>query len=181
MPDRHHHKVVEAHDCEEFSTEARATPDQPYHYVESGLGNVYLAGISYWTCGRCRNQYAEIPAIKELHRLIARTLVCQPALLRGEELRFLRKRLGKKSTEFAAILGIAPETYSRFENEKQKPSVTYDRLVRLYYALNSDDDELGSRLRTAIARLVEAKKKVKRSRIGTAIWGNEWRFAPQPA
>lgn len=181
MPDRHHHKMVETHDCEDFSRQARATLSEPYHYVECGLHNVYLAGIRYWTCKHCGNQYAEIPAINELHRLIARTLVCQPALLRGEEMRFLRKRLGKRSSDFAAILGVVPETYSRFENDKQEPSATYDHLVRLYYALNSDDVELSRVARSVIDAVLEAKKKAKRPRIAVAMQDNEWRAAPQAA
>jgi len=181
MPDRHHHKVVEAHDCEEFPVELQATLSKPYHYVGCGLNNVYLAGIRYWLCGRCRKQYAEIPAIKELHRLIARALVCQPALLRGEEMRFLRKRLGKKSAEFAAILGVVPETYSRFENEKQEPSPTYDHLVRLYYALHSDDVELSSVARSATDAVLGAKKKARRPRIAATMKDNEWHPVPQAA
>lgn len=173
--------MVDEHDCERFSVEAQATDTNPYHYVESGLGNVFLVGIQYWTCERCGKQYAEIPAIKALHRLIARTLVFQSAVLGGEELRFLRKRLGKNSTEFAAIVGVALETYSRFENGKQEPSKTYDHLVRLYYALNSDDRGLCELARTVLDETIKAKRNVKRPKIAATIQGNEWHFAPQAA
>lgn len=174
--------MVEAHDCEEFSVEAQATARKPYHYVESGLDNWFLVGIRYWTCERCGNQYAEIPAIKSLHRLIARTLICQQTALRGEEMRFLRKRLGKNSTEFAAILGVTLETYSRFENGKQEPSKTYDHLVRLYYALNSDDRELCDLARTAVDEAIKATRNAKRPpKIAATIQGNQWHSASHVA
>lgn len=175
MPDRHHLKMVEAHDCEDFSIEDRATAREPYHYVESGLDNWFLIGVRYWTCELCGKQYAEIPAIHALHRLIARTIACQQSPLRGEDMRFLRKRLGKNSTEFAAILGVTLETYSRFENGRQKPSKTYDHLVRFYYALHSDDRELCEHARTVLDEAITASTHVKKPpKISATIQGNKW-------
>jgi putative zinc finger/helix-turn-helix YgiT family protein len=182
MPNRDHLEMVEPHDCEDFSAETLATRAEPYQYTESGLGDWYLIGIRYWTCSRCGKKYADIPAIKGLHRLMAREIVCQQSPLRGDEMRFLRKRLGKTSTELAAILGVELETYSRFENNKRPPTRTYDRLVRLYYALNSDDSELRELARTAMNEAIKMGETLRRPpKKAATMVGNEWQSVPEAA
>jgi len=64
--------------------------------VDCGLSDVYLVGIRYFVC-ECGETVAEIPAIRQLLSLIARDLVEKPKALAPEEIRFLRKRLGKKT------------------------------------------------------------------------------------
>src|SRR5579872_5437797 len=86
-----------------------ATIKKPFHFVDSGLPNVYLVGIRYFVYEDGRTS-AEIPAISQLMRLIARDLVEKPQALTGCEIRFLRKRLGKKQMDFAKELGLRPET-----------------------------------------------------------------------
>src|ERR1035441_4255646 len=78
-------------------TEHLATDQHPFHFTDSGLDNVYLVGIKYFTSPDGR-VVAEIPALKQLMRLIARDLVLSKSDLTGPEVRFLRKRLGKKAT-----------------------------------------------------------------------------------
>jgi putative zinc finger/helix-turn-helix YgiT family protein len=163
------------HDCFQSAVATKATRKRPYHYLLSGLSNVYLIGIKYHTCRWCRSQWADIPAIKDLHRLIGKLIVLQPAPLSGEQIRYLRKRLGKKAREFAAIIDAAPETYSRWENDKQRPSATVDRLMRLYYALNCDDEELVQAARSAIEKVGSASQRRKKPpKIAAAIHGNRW-------
>src|SRR5258708_15270111 len=64
----------------------------------------------------CGEVAAEIPAIMPLMQLIARDIVAQPTSLSGDEIRFLRKRLGKKQLDLAKELGVEAETLSRYEN-----------------------------------------------------------------
>jgi transcriptional regulator with XRE-family HTH domain len=140
-------------------TEFVATEENPYHFLESGLSNIYLVGI------RCIAESGkvipEIPAIKSLTQLIARDLISKPTPLAGDEIRFLRKRLGKKQTDFSRDIGITPETLSRAENEHQSLGESTDKLIRLYYIFTSADDphlsELGTEIKKVLADWHEAQ------------------------
>jgi len=134
--------VEQDHDCEALAQKRRATKQLPYHFVESGLPNVYLVGIRYFACPRCRKQSAEIPAVNQLLTALARILVEKETTLTGEELRFLRKRLSKKALEMAEVLAVEPEHYSRLETGKLQISAASDKIVRAYYALQSNDPML---------------------------------------
>src|SRR5208337_3441364 len=58
--------VMAVHECNrQTRQEFRATMDDPYHFVDSGLPNVYLSGIRYFRC-ECGQEMADIPAIKQL-------------------------------------------------------------------------------------------------------------------
>ena len=119
-----------------------ATLELPYHFIESGLPNVYLIGITYTVCKLCNRQLADTPAIKKLMRVIARAVVESDAALTGLEIRFLRKRLGKKSTEFGSILGVGLKTLSRWENGHNPPDLSADKLIRILYSVLSGDERL---------------------------------------
>lgn len=104
-----------------------------YHYIESGLDNVYLTDVELWEC-ECGELAASIPAIPELHLLIGQYLVKKNALLSGPEIRFLRKNMGIAAKGLAGLLGVDKATVSRWENGKQVPDRSTDRLIRLLYA-----------------------------------------------
>lgn len=165
-----------AHDCESHLKQHFATAEKPFHFVDSGLSNAYLIGIKYFTCEECGEQMrAEIPAIKPLMRLIARDLVVNPESLSGEEIRFLRKRAGIKSSAFAKLLGVESETLSRYENGKQVASESIDKLIRFAYALNCDDVELSNTTKQLIqTALREWKQREMNSKIVLKMEDNEW-------
>jgi len=108
--------------------------EKSYHYKASGLPNVVLAGIEIRTCPSCGEEEVVIPRIEELHRLIARGVMNKPARLTGQEMRFLSKAIGLSGVDFAARVGVSPETVSRWENDKEPIGPTADRLVRLMAA-----------------------------------------------
>lgn len=143
--------MTTTHKCERKPI--MATLQNPYHFVESGLPEVYLSGIRYFQCG-CGRTAAEIPALKQLLQLLARDLIHRPVALSGDEIRFLRKRLGKKQTDFADALGIEPETLSRIETGSQRAGERTDKLIRLYYAFSSGDAELVKGLQKAVQELL---------------------------
>ena len=157
-------------------TEHLATSKKPFHFVDSGLPNVYLIGIKYFI-NEDGNQVAEIPALKQLMMLIASDLVLSPDDLTGAEIKFLRKRLGKKGSEYCKFLGVGPETLSRIENGKQKISSQVQKLARISYAVISADLEL-MRHATAILQSMLAEIKKKKAKLILEIDSNqEWREA----
>lgn len=105
-----------------------------YHYKESGLNNVYLENIPAYECS-CGVSYASIFRLLRLNDLIARTLLRKPALLNGEEIRFLRKNIYLSSKTFSKTLGIGKTTLSKWENDIQQHSEKNDRLIRAAYMI----------------------------------------------
>jgi transcriptional regulator with XRE-family HTH domain len=100
-----------------------------YRYTECGLESVTLVDIVVFHC-KCGAIVPEIPAAGALHWVIAMEVLRKSTLLSGEEIRFLRKLAGYKAMKLAAIMGIAPEVVSRWENDKQPIGKESDRLVR---------------------------------------------------
>jgi transcriptional regulator with XRE-family HTH domain len=157
-------------------TEHIATEEHPFHFVDSGLDNVYLVGIRYFTSPDGRVT-AEIPALKPLMRLIARDLVLAKSDLTGSEVRFLRKRLGKKATEYCKFLGLEPETLSRIENGKQPISSATEKLARLSYAILSEEPDLYDHARTILQSMLDEFKPAKERIVLEIDKDNAWREA----
>ena len=127
--------------CPQCNHRMKASMDKPYHYRECGFEGVFLSGIVQSRCPVCDEEVVTVPNIKGLHLAIARHLVCKEEMLTGDEARFLRKELKLKSKDMAATLSMKPETYSRWENEKQAVSSTCDKELRLIYILNATEEE----------------------------------------
>lgn len=122
----------------------RATKIAPYHYVGAGLPNVWLVGVEYRLDRETGEQSADIPCLPALLDALAEALLYKQSALTGDELRFLRKRLGKASKDFATLVGLTSEQYSRVENGASLTQ-SNDKLARLLYAglkkLSSDSTE----------------------------------------
>jgi transcriptional regulator with XRE-family HTH domain len=159
-----------------------ATEEKPFHFEDSGLPNVFLVGIKYFTYEDGR-VVPEIPAVKQLVKLIARDLIERPDALSGEEIRFLRKRLGKRAVDFSKELGIDAATLSRLENGKQEPGESLDKLVRLVYAVTSDDPALVDQIRPMLDSLLASwKAGPANGKIVKKIDdNNEWKDVPLAA
>jgi transcriptional regulator with XRE-family HTH domain len=168
-------EVSQVHNCKIARTEKFATVEEPFHFTDSGLPNVYLVGIKYFVC-ECGGILAEIPAIKQLMQLIARDVVTSHLDLTGTELRFLRKRLGKKASEYCKYLGFTPETLSRVENGKQVFSIQAQKLARLSYCVFSEDPHLVECARAILQSILEEIKSHKKVKIVLEMGANqEWR------
>ena len=168
--------MAAAHECNrQTRQEFRATMDEPYHFVDCGLPNVYLVGIRYFHC-ECGEQLADIPAMKQLLNLIARDLVERTSALSGAEIRFLRKRLGQRASDFSKQLGLEPETLSRIENEHLPASERTDKLIRLYYAVASRDPLLLGELQADLDQRLMAWQKIvlPPKKISARVRDNEW-------
>ena len=147
------------HECSsETRREFLATSEHPYHFVNSGLPNIYLVGIRRFKC-ECGQEFVEIPALKQLMALIARNVVVKNEALTGAEVRFLRKQLGQKAIDFAAKVKLQPETLSRMETGKQEIGAKTDNYIRVYYALASRDHVLLADIEKALDLVLAEKRK----------------------
>jgi DNA-binding transcriptional regulator YiaG len=170
------------HECSSKTRqEFLATPELPYHFTDSGLNHVYLVGIRYYKC-ECGQLLADIPAVKQLLELIARDLVEKSEALAPEEIRFLRKRLRKKQTTLAKEIGLRPETLSRMESGDTRTNERTDKLIRLNYALQSEDSILLEQLRKVVQDMLTSwKYSYSPSKIVATVNDNEWEAELCPA
>jgi putative zinc finger/helix-turn-helix YgiT family protein len=126
--------------CEKKRMQRRkATHEKPYHYSESGLDNILLTGIYVYDCPKCAETVPEIPNMVQLHDKIAEGLVTKPDLLSGPEIRFLRKNLRLKASDFAEFLQTTPVSVSRWETGEQEVSKENDRLIRYFYLRKKEE------------------------------------------
>lgn len=116
-------------ECGSAMTESLESHD----YGSCGLP-VRLHGVIIRRCPSCGEEEVAIPRMEELHRLIARAVIHKPSGLSGAEVRFLRKWLGHSGRDLAAIMGVTPETVSRWETGAIPLGTTADRLLRMIAA-----------------------------------------------
>lgn len=154
--------------CYECNERMEIIKDQPYHYDTCGLDNVVIYGVPQYKCPNCGEFYVSILKLKQLHQLIGMNLCCQEEKLSGNEIRYLRKELRLKGLDFASILSVAPSTLSRYENDKESPSESTDKLIRLAYIHMVDIREdvadmvdWRQMLRTIARRPANPKKEIK--------------------
>lgn len=94
------------------STMAKSVGD--HAYVEGGLPNVVLRGITKYACPNCGAKRISIFAVERLHRTIAIALAQKPARLLPHEVKFLRDHLELANKDFAEMLGVSSEQASRW-------------------------------------------------------------------
>lgn len=117
--------------CWNCGSEAISRTTIDHDYVESGLPGVRLLGIPAKVCAECGARRISIPAIEQLHRVLATWVLKKPARLSGAEVRFLRKFIGLSGVDFARKIGATHETVSKWENDRKAIGPQSDRLLRL--------------------------------------------------
>lgn len=126
-----------------------------YRFRESGLPHVTLHGIEIIRCPACGNEDPIIPRLNRLMQVIALGVVNKPYRLRGEEIRFLRKYLGKTGQEFSRLIHVDKSTLSKWENNDDRVGDQSDRLIRLLVLA------LGEGLQSFTASTVAAFPRIK--------------------
>ncbi|MDE0303426.1 MAG: helix-turn-helix domain-containing protein [Albidovulum sp.] len=102
-----------------------------YHYTECGLDNVFIEGAMEFGDGAGADPVT-IPAIGQLHRVIAEGIVTHPAKMTGQELRLLRTEMGLTLARLAEILKVRLLTVSRWERNETSINDAAEMLVRLH-------------------------------------------------
>ncbi|MDK9694892.1 MAG: transcriptional regulator [Siculibacillus sp.] len=112
-----------------------------YQYVESGLENVFIEGVSFVTddageaCITVRN-------INGLHKAIATGIVRQKAGMTGREMRFLRTEIGLTQAELALIVHREALAISRWERGENPIDSNAEALIRLFAAQKLELDAI---------------------------------------
>ncbi len=146
-----------------------------YQYTACGLDDVYIHGIDRYRCVECGEEFTDIPRIKQLHRVIGRKVCRKEGRLSGQEIRFLRKEMRARGTEFAKMLGVSPEYVSRIENDKSQVSETLGRLIRSLYIIYVSDELTDNR--DTFDEIIKPHQDVLSS--GISLTPADWLRKPQ--
>lgn len=114
---------------------------------------VVLEGVVVERCEACGEEYYTFPQPEGVERALTRHVLNLRRRLTGAEVRYLRMRFGPEleAKDVAALLGVAPETFSRWENGHMPIGVQSDRALRLLLA-----QEKGERIPLDVLRAAEA-------------------------
>ncbi|MER8799330.1 helix-turn-helix transcriptional regulator [Mesorhizobium sp. M0998] len=100
-----------------------------HHYTESGLLNVYIEGIAV-EVDDDGDDIITIPAVNELHQVIALGIVSHAKGMSGDELRFLRSEMGLTQAELAALVHRDKQSIGRWERNEIDIDSSAEALVR---------------------------------------------------
>lgn len=118
-------KTKKCHECGAAMT-ARV---RDHNFIESGLDNVWLEGLSVYECSNGHELLA-IPAMAKLHRALALAIIEGGQRLGPPEVRFLRKYLGLSNQDFAKVMNVSESQASRWANGDEMGG-SAERLLRL--------------------------------------------------
>lgn len=112
-----------------------------YQYVESGLENVFIEGVSFVT-DDAGETCITVPNINGLHKAIASGIVRQKAGMTGREMRFLRTEIGFTQAELALIVHREALAISRWERGEVPIDSNAEALIRLFAAQKLELDAI---------------------------------------
>jgi putative zinc finger/helix-turn-helix YgiT family protein len=141
-----------------------------HRYDACGLAGVTLLRVEVARCPDCGEYEVMIPAIEQLHRKIAWTVVEKRARLAPAEIRYLRKYLGLSGADFAAHMGTRPETVSRWENGTAQMGPVADRLLRAMVVIKEPVKEYSIETLRTVARAAGAPVRVQLRKAGQRAW-----------
>jgi DNA-binding transcriptional regulator YiaG len=130
--------------------------EKSYHYLESGLENVFLMdGFEFIDGPAGRN--ITIHDIEGLHRAIAFELINRRQRLNGKEFRFLRTELLLSQAALAHVLGVRELTIIRWEKGHTDIPIATDAAVRQMYA---DSQGQHTQMREMLERVADLEDKI---------------------
>jgi putative zinc finger/helix-turn-helix YgiT family protein len=80
-------------------------------------GYVFKTEMPAERCAKCGETYVAGPDLERFDLLVARALATQ-GVITGAAFRFMRKALVMRAAELGDLLGVRPETISRWETDK---------------------------------------------------------------
>ena len=109
----------------------RADMSNTYHYVESGLHNVYLLnGYEEYYDKSLSSNVTRILRVAKLHEIISKTIAINSAYMSSQEFKFLRTELGYSQEQLGRLFGIEAIVVHQRETELN-PDGAAANLLRL--------------------------------------------------
>ena len=82
-------------------------------------GSTFVASLPVRRCASCGEAFYAVGAVEGLELQVA-ALLAEAGVASGEALRFMRKALGLRADEWADLIGVRPESVSRWENGRRR-------------------------------------------------------------
>ena len=161
--------------CSQCDSKMTSHKANRYHYVESGLSNIYLKGVTMWSCPNCDADEVEIPDPAGLQDALARTLVSKASRLTGKEFRFLRTYLGHSGADVATRFTVSRETISRWETGTLKVPGPADIALRYMVLMGKANHDY------KIVDLNEILESRRRIKFLEAKFHNHWKIEDKTA
>jgi len=144
-----------------------------YHYVDSGLDNVYLEN-GYIEHETAYGKAISIQDTEGLHKALGQWLVALPKPLNGAELRFLRLEMEMTQRSLASVFCSEEQNVRRWEKARTKPVPgPVDMLLRVLYSEYVGGDGSVRHMVDRLALLDQIDRAEARVREGC----NGWRIA----
>ena len=121
-----------------------------HHYTECGLMNGVIHGIEAERDDD-GDWIVTVPAVNELHAVIAQGIVQHGAGMSGDELRFLRTEMGMTQAELARLVHRDKQSIGRWERSEVELDSASEALIRrlaierLHLPIDLGIEELSSR------------------------------------
>jgi DNA-binding transcriptional regulator YiaG len=152
---------------------------EPYHYVASGLDNIYLLnGVSHDD-----TPYGRMVTIKNLnglHRAIGLHIIEKKEQMPGPEFRFLRKQMGLTQAELAKIMRVTDQTVANYEKGNTTDFGPADAFMRSTYFLHIIPDDMRAKIIKAMAEdLARHEDKKGIPNVSRLKMVDGWREHPQ--
>lgn len=103
-----------------------------YHYLESGLDNIYLIN-GFEITKEDEDTFISFNDLHGLHEAIAAKLVHQTKSLNGKEFRFLRTEMDMSQNTLSKCFGVTEQTVARWEKGQTEIPRTSDVSLRSMY------------------------------------------------
>jgi len=131
-----------------------------YHYIDSGLANVWLDG-GYTVHDTPHGEAVSIHDIEGLHKLIGLEIAQKTPALDGDDVRFLRKEMDLTQNALSALLRVSEDTIRNYENRTQIPE-SVELILRKLYLVHINGDGTLRDLVREISRLNRKQAEHKR-------------------
>ncbi len=100
-----------------------------HHYTECGLQNVFIEGLDV-VVDDDGDEIITIPAVNELHKLIALGIVSHEHGMSADELRFLRTEMGYTQAELATLVHHDKQSIGRWERGEYDIDSSAETIIR---------------------------------------------------
>lgn len=162
-------------------------------YLESGMEHVVLQNVTKYECESCGAKRVTIPAIAQLHRLLAHVIATKPARLIPSEVRFIRDHLELSNKDFAILMGVSETQASRWTTS-EPIGVPAERFLRILATMGPivlvagtpsvtlgkiNDGEFISDVRSTLAHLPSKDEPARELPLRVRRNSADWKLEPQ--
>jgi putative transcriptional regulator len=144
--------------------------DEPYHYQECGLDNVFIYGGFEVK----QSPYGASVAIHDLpglHKCIAQCLIDKPSSLTGAEFRFLRTELDLSQSTMGRLCGREERSVRLWESSEEPVGEPANTLIRFVYTQRFDASANYEELSKHIQHLQHADKALHEMKLKSTARG----------